>query len=57
MTSETSADLHSVLTVDPENQDVKSIIQSQHLRPEMVGIIVPDNGGRLFIANIASQRA
>ncbi|KAF8555155.1 hypothetical protein OG21DRAFT_1507955 [Imleria badia] len=29
-------DLHSVLTVDPENQDVKVIIQSQHLRPEML---------------------
>ncbi|KAF8428027.1 hypothetical protein L210DRAFT_3652430 [Boletus edulis BED1] len=28
--------LHSVLTVDPENQDVKAIIQSQHLRPEML---------------------
>ncbi|KAF9228267.1 hypothetical protein BS17DRAFT_745588 [Gyrodon lividus] len=29
-------DLHAVLTVDPENQDVKEIIQSQHLRPEML---------------------
>ncbi|KAG8220747.1 hypothetical protein J3R82DRAFT_2161 [Butyriboletus roseoflavus] len=29
-------DLHSVLTVDPENQDVKAIIQVQHLRPEML---------------------
>ncbi|KAH0833814.1 hypothetical protein J3R83DRAFT_10974 [Lanmaoa asiatica] len=29
-------DLHSVLMVDPENQDVKTIIQSQHLRPEML---------------------
>lgn len=29
-----------MLTVDPENQDVKAIIQSQHLRPEMVSIVV-----------------
>ncbi|KAH7882007.1 hypothetical protein F5I97DRAFT_1911001 [Phlebopus sp. FC_14] len=29
-------DLHSVLSSDPDNQDVKSIIQSQHLRPEML---------------------
>lgn len=46
------ADLHSVLTVDPENQDVKAIIQSRHLRPEMVGI-ASRGGGRLFIANVA----
>ncbi|KAF9237964.1 hypothetical protein BU15DRAFT_88538 [Melanogaster broomeanus] len=29
-------DLHSVLTADPENHEVKAIIQSQHLRPEML---------------------
>ncbi|KIJ12313.1 hypothetical protein PAXINDRAFT_171259 [Paxillus involutus ATCC 200175] len=34
-------DLHAVLTVDPENQDVKELIQSQHLRPEML-LRVPD---------------
>ncbi|KAI6045286.1 hypothetical protein EDC04DRAFT_2865396 [Pisolithus marmoratus] len=28
-------DLHSVLTRDPDNEDVKAIIDSQHLRPEM----------------------
>lgn len=38
-----SVDLHSVLTVDPENQDVKSLIQSQHLRPEMVSPELPES--------------
>ncbi|KAG6330063.1 hypothetical protein ID866_9027 [Astraeus odoratus] len=41
-------DLHSVLTMDPDNQDVKAIIHTQHLRPEML-LREPDGPPRFSI--------
>ncbi|KAH7923010.1 hypothetical protein BV22DRAFT_1036841 [Leucogyrophana mollusca] len=38
-------DLLAVLSVEPENQEVKSIIQSEHLRPEML-LCEPDSPPR-----------
>ncbi|KAL4071471.1 hypothetical protein V8B97DRAFT_387911 [Scleroderma yunnanense] len=41
-------DLHSVLTIDPDNPDVKAVIHSQHLRPEML-LREPDGPPRFSV--------
>lgn len=48
-------DLHSVLTLDPDNQDVKDIIHSQHLRPEM--LLREPNGPPRFSIEVWTQIA
>ncbi|KAI6025488.1 hypothetical protein EDC04DRAFT_2899819 [Pisolithus marmoratus] len=46
-------DLHSVLTLDPDNQEVKAIIHSQHLRPEM--LLREPNGPPRFSIEVWTQ--